>query len=162
MPNSPSIRSLAFSGNKIFAAASSDGVYMSTNNGSNWLAVNSGLLGQQLFSFALSSTNIFVGSLYGGIFTCSLSQLTGIEELHNNTIVSIAPNPFTSSTTISFSQEQTNTTIIISDILGKEIKALNFTGKQCTLEKGTMESGVYFVTITDEKKNFVNKKVVVE
>ena len=82
----------------------------------------------------------------------------------NNTeeFITIAPNPFTSQTTISFSSEQTNTTIKITDILGKEIKALNFSGKYCTIEKSTMQAGIYFVKIIDVNKNVVNRKIVVQ
>ena len=86
----------------------------------------------------------------------------GINEYRNINNITISPNPFTSLTTIYFSQEQTNTTIKITDILGKEIKALNFSGKELIIMKGTMQAGIYFVQITDVNKNIVNRKVVVE
>ncbi len=47
------------------------------------------------------------------------------------------------------------------DVVGKEIKTISFTGKLCVIEKGTMQSGIYFVQITDENKNVVNRKIVV-
>ena len=87
---------------------------------------------------------------------------TNIDEIVTNNGISVFPNPFTSQTTISFSTEQTNTSIKITDILGKEIKALNFTGKQCTIEKGTMQAGIYFLQITDANKNVANRKIVVQ
>ena len=74
----------------------------------------------------------------------------------------IAPNPFSSETTLSFSQEQNNSTIYITDVLGKEIRKETFSGKQFMIEKENMNSGIYFVQITDEKKNIVNRKIVVE
>ena len=40
-----------------------------------------------------------------------------------------------------------HTTIKITDILGKEIKTINVTGKQCVIEKGEMSNGIYFVRI---------------
>ena len=86
----------------------------------------------------------------------------GIEEQNDNFNIVIAPNPFTTQTSITFSSEQTNTIIKIIDVLGKEIKSETFSGKQLIIEKGKMQSGVYFVQITDEKKNIVNKKIVVE
>ncbi len=86
----------------------------------------------------------------------------GINELIMDNYITISPNPFTSQTTISFSEPQKNTTIKIMDVVGKEIKTVLFSGKSLILEKGEMQSGVYFVQITDEKKNVVNKKVVVE
>ncbi len=48
------------------------------------------------------------------------------------------------------------------DVLGKEIKTVVFSGNNLILEKGEMQSGIYFVQITDANKNVVNKKVVVE
>ena len=58
-------------------------------------------------------------------------------------------------------------------MLGKEIKTLNFTGKQCIIEKGTMQAGIYFVQITTTSagsvntagsvnENVVNRKIVVQ
>ena len=78
------------------------------------------------------------------------------------TTISINPNPFSSQTNITFGVEQTNATVKITDILGKEIKALNFSGKQLFIEKGEMKSGIYFLQITDEKKSTVNRKIVVQ
>ena len=110
--------------------------------------------------------NLIAGSetikIYRGCKTTALCTSEGINEYSNEKFLTISPNPFTSLTTIYFSTEQTNTTIKITDILGKEIKALNFTGKLCTLEKGTMQAGIYFVQITDANKNVVNRKVVVQ
>jgi streptogramin lyase len=88
--------------------------------------------------------------------------VTGINEVINIKNVSIYPNPFTSQTTISFSQQQTNTTIKIVDVLGKEIKTINFTGIQCLIAKEEMDSGVYFVQIRDGNNNLVNRKIIVQ
>lgn len=52
----------------------------------------------------------------------------GIEEI-DKTSFTIFPNPFTYQTTISFSEVQKNSTIKIIDVLGKEIKEINFAGK---------------------------------
>ncbi len=79
-----------------------------------------------------------------------------------NEDLTIFPNPFTSLTTITFSDEQKNTTIKITDLLGKEIKTINFTGRQLLIEKGEMKAGIYFVQTTDEKKNVTNKKIIIQ
>jgi hypothetical protein len=88
---------------------------------------------------------------------------TGIHE--NNSVneqVSIYPNPFQEQATIKFPQTQNNVTIQIRDIYGKEIKTTLFSGKQYTIEKEEMKSGIYFVQIIDEKKNTIIKKVIVQ
>ena len=74
----------------------------------------------------------------------------------------ISPNPFTSQTTLTFSTEQKSTEVRITDVLGKEIKSLHFSGKELIIEKGEMENGIYFVEITDVNKNRENRKIVVE
>jgi hypothetical protein len=74
----------------------------------------------------------------------------------------IYPCPFSSQTTIYFTEEQHNSTITITDVLGKAIKTINFTGKQFVLDKGEMKGGVYFVRVMDANKNVINKKIVVQ
>ncbi len=85
-----------------------------------------------------------------------------VSELDAANLVSIYPNPFTSQTTISFEESQSNTGIKITDVLGKEIKTIHFTGKECVIEKGEMEKGIYFVQITSGNKNTVNRKIIVQ
>ena len=92
----------------------------------------------------------------------SSSITTGVQEAGNLQNISISPNPFLTETTIYFSSEQKNTAIKITDMQGKEIKSSICSGNEYMLEKGEMKSGIYFLQITDEKKNVVNKKVVVE
>ena len=100
--------------------------------------------------------------------TSSVAMLTvnnnvGVVEV-NNTVknVTISPNPFTSQTVITFSTEQKNTTVKIIDVVGKEIKQELFSGKQLTIEKGELNNGIYFVQITDENKNTIIKKIVIQ
>jgi hypothetical protein len=59
--------SLSISGNNIFAGTF-NGVYLSTNNGSNWTAVNNGLPKTFVYSIAISGSNIFIGTSGSGVF----------------------------------------------------------------------------------------------
>ena len=97
-----------------------------------------------------------------GFSNCYSLVSVGVAEQNNNTEFDISPNPFTSQTTISFNKTQKNTTIKIMDVLGKEIKTVLVSGKSLTIEKGTMQSGIYFVQLIDDKKNVVNKKIVIQ
>ena len=90
--------------------------------------------------------------------TCNV----GVKEESKSAETTIYPNPFTTETTITFGEEQKNTTIKITDLLGKEIKTINFTGKQLVIDKGVMQAGIYFVQTTDEKKNLTNKKIIIQ
>ena len=44
------------------------GVFLSTNNGSSWYAVNNGLYATDILSLAISGNKIFAGTENGGIF----------------------------------------------------------------------------------------------
>jgi hypothetical protein len=46
--------------------------------------------------------------------------------------------------------------------LGKEIKTLKFTGKQLTIEKGEMQSGIYFVQIKGENTTTFSGKIILQ
>jgi hypothetical protein len=89
-------------------------------------------------------------------------SMIGISEHVFSNDISISPNPFNSQTIISFSEIKSNVSIKISDMLGKEIKNINFSGKEISIEKGEMKEGIYFINITDENKNVFNKKIVIQ
>ena len=59
------VYSFTVSGNKIFAGTGSNGVYLSTNNGSNWISANTGLPSVQITSLVTSGDNIFAGTSHG-------------------------------------------------------------------------------------------------
>lgn len=100
------------------------------------------------------STNILTSTVYTLCYT-------GIDELLNNDSFSLSPNPFTSSTTISFSENELHT-LYIRDVLGRELNKITFTGKQYVLEKGTIQPGIYFISIKDADKQLMNRKIVVQ
>ncbi len=97
---------------------------------------------------------------YGTIFKYALT--TGITENNQETNFIISPNPFSSQTTITFNEEQKNISIKIMDVLGRQIKSIDFKGRTLILEKGEMKPGIYFLQISDEIKHVVNRKIVVE
>ncbi|MCW3084267.1 MAG: hypothetical protein JWP12_1633 [Bacteroidetes bacterium] len=99
-----------------------------------------------------------------GYYTSDTVCITnaGILENDFSNSINIYPNPFTSQTTISFSEDQSHTLIKITDALGKEIKTIDYSGKSCTIDKGEMKEGIYFVKITDEQKNVVNRKIIIQ
>ncbi|MGD0710914.1 MAG: T9SS type A sorting domain-containing protein [Bacteroidales bacterium] len=64
---------LAINGNNIFAGTYEDGMYLSTNNGSSWSAINNGLTDSVILSLVIKGDSIFAGT-GGGVF---LSTNTG-------------------------------------------------------------------------------------
>jgi ligand-binding sensor domain-containing protein len=70
-PNSVFILSIAIKGNDIFAATASNGVYLSSNNGNSWTAVNTGLnYGYSVYALTMNGSDIFAGT-DNGIFMSS-------------------------------------------------------------------------------------------
>jgi hypothetical protein len=75
---------------------------------------------------------------------------------------SISPNPFSTLATLTFSTEQHNTIIFITDVLGREMARSNFSGTRFVVERGEMTSGIYFVTTLGTKGERWSQKIVVE
>ena len=130
-------------------------------------------LGSHTITYSYTEPNGCVAYAYVTIFVVACSTV-GINENNNLNNVTISPNPFTSQTTISFSEEHTSAgsathTIIITDVLGKEIKTTILSGaRNLIIEKGEMSNGIYFVRIettdasTGSATNVVNRKIVVQ
>ena len=55
-------------GTNIFAGSSGSGVFLSTDNGTNWIDVNNGLTNGMVWTLAVYGTNIFAGTLGSGLF----------------------------------------------------------------------------------------------
>lgn len=88
---------------------------------------------------------------------------TGLSNIDSYTSkIVIYPNPFSLQTIIDFKDEQKNTTVRIVDIFGKEVRKIDFKGKQLTIEKGEMKQGIYLIQITDGKMDVINKKIIVQ
>jgi hypothetical protein len=62
------VHALAVSGTNLFTGTYGGGVYLSTNNGTSWTQVNSGLTNTDVFALTLSGTNLFAGTLGGGVY----------------------------------------------------------------------------------------------
>jgi hypothetical protein len=62
------VTSFASSGTNLFAGTYSDGVYLSTNNGTSWTAVNNGLTISKVSAFAVSGTNLFASTSGDGVY----------------------------------------------------------------------------------------------
>lgn len=87
---------------------------------------------------------------------------TGNANISKDDKITIYPNPFSTQATIAFSEEQRNTTIKITDMLGQEIKSIHFAGRQLVLDKAEMKAGIYFVQITDEQRHITKTKIVIQ
>jgi hypothetical protein len=97
-----------------------------------------------------------------GSDSCGTAPLMSyVNELKNKPSFKIFPNPLSTETNISFFEEQINSVITVTNIIGEEVLKLNFSGRVLTLEKIILKSGIYFVGVND-RKGFYSSKLIVQ
>ncbi len=67
-PYGGQIYSLAVIGSNTFAGTKGSGVFLSTDHGGNWTAVNTGLTNKNIEALAVNGSNLFAGTWGGGVF----------------------------------------------------------------------------------------------
>jgi Secretion system C-terminal sorting domain len=153
------ISSFAVSGTNLFAGTWNSGVYLSTNNGTSWTAVNTGLTDSysnivNVYALVVSGTNLFAET-DGGVFRRPLSEMTSVEKLlidlpKNFNLDQNFPNPFNPSTTISFSiPSKSFVSLKMFDIMGREVativaEEMSAGSYSRQWNAANMSSGIYF------------------
>ncbi len=88
----------------------------------------------------------------------------GVSDANNNSAFSIYPNPVKDNFNIEFNRSMKNSVINIIDVSGKIVLVNNFEkadiGTKQTINTSSLASGIYFVRITSEDKQFFRKLVV--
>ncbi len=165
-------------GSKLILGGGGAGLF--SNKAGTWDGINYDSLGTGLNAeptkFEIYNCKLYAGGRFNGndsingnnhingvavldAFNC----MTSVNEINMiDYSISIYPNPFSSQSTINFSEEQINTIIKITDVLGKEIKKICFTGKECKIDKGEMKAGIYFLLFTNNKGNLTTKKIIIQ
>ena len=99
-----------------------------------------------------------------GMDSCGIAPIIpiplSVDELRLASTFKIFPNPFSFETRLTFFEEQKNTVIIVTNILGEEVKKITFTGRQLTLEKGELKNGMYFVHAGNRRNVFLAKLII--
>ncbi len=132
------ILALATSGTNLFLGGNAGFVYLSTDSGKSWIKENSGLPGAFIQSLQVMGTNLFAATQDSGVWRRPLSEMISSSAVEPGPLISSAiaayPNPFTQSTTISFTTPESGVaTVAIVNILGA-IVARIFSGE---LDAGT-------------------------
>jgi len=88
-------------------------------------------------------------------------KILGIGELSKSYLgITISPNPLTSFSTLQLNTQLTSAEVVIYNMLGKEMLRKTLTGNSMEIEKGTLGSGVYFVRVRNEERQWVEKMIV--
>ncbi len=88
--------------------------------------------------------------------------ISGLNDLMQTNGFVISPNPFSTYTTIYFTEEVMNCSLKIIDMLGNTLRTTIFNGNQYVIEKELLKPGIYFIQIASQNKNTSFQKCVVQ
>jgi hypothetical protein len=95
--------------------------------------------------------------------SCDAGIVTQVKPVEQSKpTVQVYPNPFKTQTTFSLSVELKNAVLKIYDISGREVKRVNFTGKQVSIEREGLQSGVYIYSLSTNTQVIATGKLVIE
>jgi hypothetical protein len=112
---------LAVRDSMIFAGTHGDGIFFSTNDGADWIAANSGLTDSTIWAILATNTDVFVATDSGvwrrPLSDFGISEVSPIASTENS--LTTYPNPFSQSTTISFTSPESGIAdVSVVNILG--------------------------------------------
>ena len=146
-PFAGDVKCFAVSGTNLFAGTYSDGIFLSTNNGTSWTEVNSGLTNISVYALAVSGTNLFAGTDGDGVFLSTNNGSNWINSDLTSTYVRAlavsGTNLFAGSWGGVFlsTNNGTSWTEVNSGLTNKDVRALAVSGTN--LFAGTWNSGVW-------------------
>jgi hypothetical protein len=129
-PTRVRIASFASYGTAVFAASRERGIFVSTNDGTSWTAINEGLTDSLNCSIMISGTDVFAGTLYGGVFRRPLSELitsvqSGLAIKGDIELGMNYPNPVLSRTFIRYTLNKSGpVTLSVYDAMGKFVRKI--------------------------------------
>ena len=164
------VYSIATTGNKIYVASWTGGVFSSTDNGNTWTSLGMGGLGVSTLVVNPNSDDLFVGTKDGQIFLSRSSSVTDIGDNDNASpteykLAQNYPNPFNPSTTIEFVVPTAGIyTLKVYNTLGQEVAKLVENELASGLHKVTFDasklsSGMYIYKLSGNNVN-VSKKMI--
>jgi hypothetical protein len=120
------------------------------------------------YTYRVKANGSTVNSEYSNTATASITEVVGVNEMHNKnfSLRQNYPNPFNSSTTISFNLNQNDhISIRVYDVTGKFIEQLadsEFSeGKHSVIfERKGLSKGIYFYSLVTKRSSETRKMVV--
>lgn len=92
------------------------------------------------------------------IVTCT----TGIAENNSETVFTISPNPFSSSTTFQTINFFSTTTLIVYNSFGQIVRQIdNLTGQKSIFHRSNLPSGLYFIRLMQDNKTIATHKLII-
>jgi hypothetical protein len=131
-------------GSNIFATTqyTYDGVFLSTDNGTSWNDVSTGLPKYEISSLAFDGTILYAGTQGSGVWSRPLTEfaISAVAQTPTTALqIQSYPNPFSQSTTVTFSSQ---------DVGFAEVRVVNLLGAQVAqLFPGELSAGEHSFTL---------------
>lgn len=104
----------------------------------------------RIYDRALNQTEI--NDLYN-------DNIMGIHDVKNSGLLKVYPNPANDKLIVSLIKNS-NSNIVITDVLGKKVKQIKTTELKTEINISDLQSGIYFITLTQENMNSVQKVII--
>lgn len=113
--------------------------------------------------------DINVGTIAGSVTSCQSGPcqsciLASVDEIINETQVKISPNPVTANALVECTACGLNGShrFIVTDVSGRVVKSVTYTGSQFVFDRTGMNSGMYFYLLLTEDGASASGKFIVE
>jgi hypothetical protein len=173
-PCGGSVRPLVVSGSNLLAGTNG-GVFVTTDNGTSWNAVNTGLMNRDVQSLVVNGPNLFAGTGGAGAWRRSRSEMvTRVDRTPGRTPAGFSlepnfPNPFNQETVIQYHLPQSaDVSVQIYGLSGQSLRTLvhdrQTAGRHSMIWDGiddhgrTVSSGTYIYRI--RTKEFIQAKIM--
>lgn len=141
---------------RIWDVSPNDHQYMN-GTGTSSASIDVKFLGVKTYTVTLQVSNA-AGS---DIATKSVSiSLTSIDDVLNQTWISLYPNPADKQFTVELPAAGSNTLVQLTDLSGKEIFQTTSTEKAITCNTSLLNKGIYLVRVVNEGRTSINKLVI--
>ena len=88
--------------------------------------------------------------------------LTAVNEITEQEVFSVFPNPFSSTTIIQSEKFLHNATLTVYNSFGQIVKEIkNISGQTITLHRDNLPEGMYFIRLTEENRTIAVDKLVI-
>lgn len=163
------VTSLVSTGNNLFAGTQGVGIFLSSNNGTTWTKVSTGLPANSGINalvvsggniFACTSNNSSADTTGNGVWMRPLSEMgitTSVTDPTENDNLFIYPNPSNGKFVIN--SQITNGEISVYNIVGEKNYYSPISPNNSSIDLSTHPSGIYFVAVKSGE-NIYHQKII--
>ena len=103
------------------------------------------------------------GIVFGYFDLISLETISGINTIGQNSLVTISPNPFSSSTILRVNHILKDATLLIENTSGQLIKKItNLNGITTTISRESLTNGEYYIRLIENNDLISTKKIIIQ